>query len=203
LSATSPNQTRNRIRSGCRLLVLALTLAAWSLELRAQSMTVRTVGDMLHLRVSGLGLIEGRVADHLRDGRAVRVDFVLAILERASGRLIAQATQSFNVSFDIWEQRYAVTRLGTPPRSVSHLTSKDAESWCVDNITVPRSALGRVGRDMPFWVRLEFRVPDPMPAAGADEDSTFTLGRLITVLSRRRQDQGAVRSIEGGPFRLN
>jgi len=183
------------------LIVVALTL--WPLELRAQSLTVRAVGDMLHLRASGLGLIEDRVAEHLRDGRAVRVDFSIAILEKARGRLIAQATQSFNVSFDIWEQRYAVTRLGSMPRSVSHLTSRDAESWCVDNITVPLSALGRMGRDVPFWVRLDYRVPNPMPAPTADEDSTFTLGRLITVLSRRRQDQDAAGTIEGGPFRLN
>jgi hypothetical protein len=191
------------IAASFRLLVLALALTASTLELHAQSLTVRAVGDMLHLRASGLGLIEARVADHLRDGRAVRVDFAVAVLEKTGGRLIAQATQSFNLSFDIWEQRYAVTKLGATPRSVSHLTARDAESWCVDNVTVPLSAMGRFGRDMPFWVRLEFRVPDPMPVANADDDSTFTLGRLINVLSRRRQDQGAERAIEGGPFRLN
>ena len=178
------------------------TLILWPLALHAQSLTVRAVGDMLHLRTPALGLIEGRVADHLRDGRAVRVDFALEILEKDGGRLIAQATESVNISFDIWEQRYAVTRLGPMPRSVSHLTSKDAESWCVDNITVPLSTLGRFGRDVPFWVRLGFRAHDPMSAAKNDEDSTFTLGRLINVLSRRRQDQDAARTIEGGPYRL-
>ena len=191
------------IGCGGRRLALVLALAAWPIALHAQSITVRAAGDMLHLRASGLGLIEARVADHLRDGRAVRVDFAVAILEKAGGRLIAQVTQSFNLSFDIWEQRYAVTKLGATPRSVSHLTARDAESWCVDNVTVPLSAMGRIGRDMPFWVRLEFRVPDPMPVANADDDSTFTLGRLINVLSRRRQDQEAGRAIEGGPFRLN
>jgi hypothetical protein len=191
------------IAASFRLLVLAVALTASTLELHAQSLTARAVGDMLHLRASGLGLIEARVADHLRDGRAVRVDFAVAVLEKAGGRSIAQASQSFNLSFDIWEQRYAVTNLGATPRSVSHLTARDAESWCVDNVTVPLSAMGRFGRDMPFWVRLEFRVPDPMPVANADDDSTFTLGRLINVLSRRRQDQGAERAIEGGPFRLN
>ena len=191
------------IAASFRLLVLALALTASTLELHAQSLTARAVGDMLHLRASGLGLIEARVADHLRDGRAVRVDFAVAVLEKTGGRLIAQATQSFNLSFDIWEQRYAVTKLGATPRSVSHLTARDAESWCVDNVTVPLSAMGRIGRDMPFWVRLEYRVPDPMPVANADDDSTFTLGRLINVLSRRRQDQDAARAIEGGPFRLN
>ena len=107
------------IAASFRLLVLALTLTVSTLELHAQSLTVRVVGDMLHLRASGLGLIEARVADHLRDGRAVRVGFAVAVLEKAGGRSIAQATQSFNLSFDIWEQRYAVTKPGATPRSVS------------------------------------------------------------------------------------
>jgi len=192
----------NRLHLACRLWLLVLALTAWPDDLRAQSLTIRAVGDMLHVRAAALGMIEGRVADHLRDGRAVRVDFALAVLENAGGRVIAQGTQSFNLSFDIWEQRYAVTRVGTTPRSVSHLTSKDAESWCIDNITVPLATLGRFARDSPFWVRLDFHVHDPTPPANDDDNSTFTLGRLINVLSRRRQDQELARTIEGGPYRL-
>lgn len=192
----------HRLHPAWRVWLPVLALTAWPVDLRAQSLTVRAVGDMLHVRASALGLIEGRVAGHLRDGRAVRVDFALAVLANAGGRVVAQGTQSFNLSFDIWEQRYAVTRVGTTPRSVSHLTSKDAENWCIDNITVPLATLGRFVRDTPFWVRLEFRVHDPTPPANDDENSTFTLGRLINVLSRRRQDQELARTIEGGPYRL-
>ncbi len=132
----------------------------------------------------------------------MRVDFDLAVLEKPRGATITRVQQSFNLSFDLWEQRYAVTRIGPMPRSISHLTARAAEEWCLDNVTVAVTSLGRIGRDMPFWVRVDYRVPDQTtPAAGA-EDSTFTLQTLIDVLSRRRESQDRAKSIEAGPFRI-
>jgi hypothetical protein len=186
-----------------RLGLLMFVLIASPLALIAQSLTVRAVGDMLHVRSGGLGMIEGPVLDHLKDGRSVRVDVEVTILDKPKGRAITQERQSFNLSFDLWEQRLAVTRSGTAPRSVSHLTSKDAEAWCLDNVTVPVNALGRFGRDVPFWVRVDYRVQDQTPASSPEDDSTFTLRRLIDVLSRRRQDQDSGKSTEAGPFRLS
>ena len=124
------------------------------------------------------------------------------MLERAQGSSVAKAQHSFNLSFDLWEQRYAVTRVGNQPRSISHLTARAAESWCLDNITVPLTALGRFARDTPFWVRLQYRVQDRTSSTDPDE-SAFTLRTLIDVLSRRRQDQEQAKSLEAGPFRLS
>jgi hypothetical protein len=164
-------------------------------------LTVRTVADALHVRVSGLGLIAGPVLDRLQDGRSVRIDFELIVLEKPNGAVVTRAQQSFNLSFDLWEQRFAVTRIGSMPRSISHLTARAAEDWCLDNVTVPLAAIGRVGRDTPFWVRVEYRVPNRTAAPETDE-STFTLQTLIDVLSRRREDQDRTKSVEAGPFRL-
>jgi len=61
--------------------------------------------------------------------------------------------------------------------------------------------LGRTGRDTPFWVRVEYRIPERSANAPA-EDSTFTLHTLIDVLSRRREDENKAKSVEAGPFRL-
>ena len=130
------------------------------LSLRAQTLTVRAVSDALHVRASGLGFITGPVLARLQDGRSVRVDFELTVLEKPNGATITTAQQSFNLSFDLWEQRFAVTRIGPMPRSISHLTARAAEAWCLDNVTVPLTALGRIGRDTPFWVRVDYRVQD-------------------------------------------
>jgi hypothetical protein len=164
--------------------------------------TVRTVSNELHVRGSGLGFITGPVLERLQDGRSVRIDFELIVLEKPQGSVVTKTQQSFNVSFDLWEQRFAVTRLGSMPRSISHLTARAAEDWCLDNVTVPLAALGRLGRDTPFWVRVDYRVPDPTSTADP-EDSTFTLQTLIDVLSRRREDQDRAKSVEAGPFRLS
>ncbi len=74
----------------------------------------------------------------------MRVDFELTVLEKPNGALITRTQQSFNLSFDLWEQRFAVTRIGPMPRSISHLTARAAEDWCLDNVTVPLASLGRI-----------------------------------------------------------
>jgi len=181
--------------------LIALVLVTSPLRLMGQSMTVRAVGDALHVRVPGLTFIEGLVSERLQDGRAVRIDFELSVLDKSQGSTVARAQHSFNLSFDLWEQRFAVTRIGQAPRSLSHLTRRAAEDWCLDNVTVPLTAMGRFARDTAFWVRIEYRVQNR--AAGSAEESTFTLQTLIDVLSRRREDQEQGKSMEAGPFRLN
>jgi hypothetical protein len=179
-----------------------MTAALLAAPLWAQSWTVQVAGDALHLRGSGLRLIDGVVADHLKEGRAVGVEVTLVVLEKPGGATITQTRQAFNLSFDLWEQRYAVSRAGTPPRSISHLTARDAEGWVLENASVTVAALGRAGRDLPFWIRLTYRVQDRVTAANPEDDSPFTLQTLIDVLSRRRPDAATGRSFELGPFRL-
>jgi len=189
--------TRRAVR-GLAALALVCVLPP---PLAAQSLTVRAAGDMLQVRGTGLRLIEGAVAGHLKDGRSVRVDFEMTILDKPQGAAVTQARQLFTISYDLWEQRYAVTRSGAPARSISHLLARDAESWCLENIALPLTALGRFARDLPFWIRLDFRVQDQAPTA-ADAQSPFELRTLIDVFSRRRQDEPQGRTLETGPFRV-
>ena len=163
---------------------------------------MRVVSNELHVRSSELGFIGGKVLERLQDGRSVRIDFELTVLEKPQGATVTRVQQSFNLSFDLWEQRYSVTRAGSTPRSISHLTARAAEDWCLDNVTVPLPSLTRIGRDTPFWVRVHYQVLDRAPAADGAE-STFTLQTLIDVLSRRREDENRGKSVEAGPFRLS
>ena len=182
--------------------MIAVAIVTSAVLVAGQSLTVRAMDGALHVRIPQLGFIEGPVSERLQDGRSVRIDFELTVLEKPQGPSIAKAQHSFNVSFDLWEQRFAVTRIGTPPRSISHLTARAAESWCLDNVTVPLTALGRFTHDVPFWVRLEYRAQNRDPASN-ENDSTFTLQTLIDVLSRKRANQEQGKSLEAGPFRLN
>ena len=165
-----------------------------------QAMTVRTTGGVLRVAAPGFDVLEGTVLERLRDGRSVRLDFNLAVLAQSAGPAIAETRQSFNLSFDLWEERFAVTRIGTPKRSVSHLNQKAAEMWCLDSLTIPIAELARLG-SAPFWVRLAYRVPDP--AAPTTPDDAFTLQRLIETLGRKPRDGRLGRSMEAGPFHLS
>ncbi|MEO7191575.1 MAG: hypothetical protein ABI051_11020 [Vicinamibacterales bacterium] len=178
------------------LLVLAAPL--WS-----QSTTVRAAADALTVQSPALRFIEGPVLARLRDGRSVQVMFEFNVLARQSGPTLAQSRQTFNLSFDLWEERVAASRAGNPPRSISHLSPRAAEAWCLDNLAVPLRDLARIGRDTPFWIRLAYQVHNPTAEPPGDREGAFTLGTLIDVLSRRRQDGELRKSLEAGPFRLS
>lgn len=181
----------------------ALAVLAWpSVRLSAQSVTVRRVGDAVTVLAPGFGFIKGEPLVRLKDGRSVRVDLVLAVLPRRGGPAVAESRQVFVLSYDLWEERFAVTQAGDPSHSISHLTPAGAEAWCLERLAVPVSALGRLGRDLPFWIRLEYRVPDGTGTPAPDNGAGFTLQGLIDALSRRRDAGPLTHAIEAGPFRL-
>lgn len=187
-----------------RAALLAFVLLAPALgTVSAQSISVKVVAGELHVQAPAFGFIEGPVLNQLREGRSVRVDLELSVLERPGGPTLTHARHSFALSFDLWEERFAVTRLGTPARSVSHLSAKNAEGWCLDAVTIPAAALGRLGRDTPFWIRLAYRVPSAAPAPGPNGDERLTLATLIDRLSRRGGDGQPGKSVDAGPFRLS
>jgi hypothetical protein len=105
------------------------------------------------------------------------------------------------LSYDLWEERIAVSAVDARPQSVSHLTLAAAEAWCVEQLAIPLKALGALGRDLPFWIRLEYRMLDG-DGASDPTDSGYTLQALIEALSRRRKTESAPPPLEGGPFKL-
>ena len=133
----------------------------------------------------------------------MRVDLGLVILAKAGGPGVAEGRQTFLLSYDLWDERLAVTRAGTPPQSAAYLTTAAAEAWCLDRVTVPVGALGSLGRDLPFWIRLEYHILDSEPPGADNGAGGDTLQGLIEALSRRRKAQEWTHAIEAGPFRLS
>lgn len=184
-----------------RLLLALVVLASPAARLSIQVMTAKPAGEVLHITAPGFTFLEGAVLERLRDGRSARLDFELTVLARPRGSALARDKRSFNVSLDLWEERFSVSKIGTPARSVSHLRAPDAEAWCLENLTVPLSAFARHVRDVPFWVRLEYQVPD-LDAASEQNAEGFTLRSLIDRLSKRPQNLDPGKSLDGGPFQL-
>jgi hypothetical protein len=79
---------------------------------------------------------------------------------------------------------------------------RDAERWCLQNLTMPVSSLG-LGRETPFWIRLSYRVQNVATTTDESPGERFTLSGLIDRLSRRREESDLARSIDAGPFRLS
>ena len=138
-----------------------LALLAWpALRLSAQALTVDTVGDALRIRAPGFSFLKGDPLARLKDGRSVRVELAAMVLPAPGKSPAATARRIFAVSYDFWEERFAVAAVDARSQSVSHLAQAAAEAWCVEQLVIPLSALGSLGRDLPFWIRLEYRMLD-------------------------------------------
>jgi hypothetical protein len=168
----------------------------------AQSVTVERAGEALAVRAPDFDFIRGEPLERLRSGRAVRVDLALDVLPGPGGPIAAQGRETYVLSYDLWEERFAVTRAGSPARSIAYLTASAAEVWCLDHLTIPVSAMGRLARE-PFWIRLGYRILEADAAATDNDNGEFTLRGIIDALSRRRKNEPQAHAMEAGPFRLS
>ena len=185
-----------------RAALVLLALLPWpTVPVSAQALAVDAVGDALKIRAPGFSFLKGDPLARLKDGRAVRVELAALVLPGPGKSPTSATRRTYSLSYDLWEERFAVTAVDAQPQSVSHLTLAAAEAWCVEQLTIPLRAFGTLGRDLPFWIRLEYRMLDgdasPDPA-----DSGYTLQALIEALSRRRKTESAPPPLEAGPFRL-
>jgi hypothetical protein len=195
---------RLRKSVGARLCAVAaalfLCLAAWAMALSNEDLLITPGPDALHLSAPRLHFLVGQSLSHLHDGISVPFDFQVTLFSGNRERPIWRSVDRFVVSYDLWEERFAVSRLSNGRRSVSHLLPAAAERWCFEQISVPT---GGVARDTPLWLRLEIRSEDQKdgPPIVADNEG-ISIASLIEVFSRpvRRQQQRWL--IDNGPFRL-
>ena len=178
-------------------------MLAWPAgRLSAQTLTIDVVGEALKIRAPGFSFLKGDPLARLKDGRSVRVELAAMVLP-APGKSPA-ATSATDLRVELRSLGGTIRRddaVDARSRSVSHLTMAAAEAWCVEQLAIPVSALGALGRDLPFWIRLEYRVLDGDGTSDA-EDSGYTLQALIDALSRRRKTESSPHALEAGPFRL-
>jgi hypothetical protein len=190
-------------------VVALLALLAWpAARVSAQTLTIDAVGDALKIRASGFSFLKGSPVARLKDGRSVRVEVAAMVLPGPGKEPAATTRRIFALSYDLWEERFAVTTVGARSQSVSHLALAAAEAWCLEQLAIPLSALRALGGDVPFWVRLEYRILDGEGASDSP-DAGYTLQALIDLLSRRRKSdssssepaESSPRALEGGPFK--
>ena len=194
-TAALPGATLRRASAA----VLALVL--WPAERSsAQALTVDAVGEALRIRAPGFSFLKGDLLTRVRDGRSVRVELAALVLPGPGKPPAAAARRVFALSYDLREERFAVKMLDARAQSVSHLAVAAAEAWCVEQLVIPLSAIGALGRDVPFWIRLEDNVVDG-EATAEGAGAGYTLQGLIDLLSRRRKTDSSSHAIEGGPFR--
>ena len=188
------------VAAAWRIAIVLALVGLPALGASAQSLTFDVLNEAVRIRTPGFSFLKGDPLARLKDGRSVRVELAAMVLPGPGKSPAAITRRIFALSYDLWEERFAVTTVDKRSQSVSHLALAAAEGWCVDQLSIPLNALGTLGRDLPFWIRLEYRIVDgdaPDPA-----ESGYTLQGLIDALSRRHKPDSSTHALEAGPFRL-
>jgi hypothetical protein len=166
-------------------------------------MTVRLDGDYLRIALPHLDFLQGKALSRLKDGASVAfIGQVTITTSQNSLTPVARSVARFALSYDIWEERFSITKIGQnfdARRSVSHLSEQSAQSWCIDNLTLGRSQLPA---DKEFWVQLDLRTEDPRDQTGVVGDPGISITRLIEIFSRPARDEKSRWISSSGPFRL-
>ena len=177
-----------------------VSVAVFAMAVSSSELVLAPAGDGLLVSAPRLHFLTGASLSHLHDGLSVPFDFQVTLLSGSAQTPIWRSFERFVVSYDLWEERFAVTRVTDPRRTVSHLQAPDAERWCFEQLAVPTSGLAREDR---LWLRVEIRSEDQKdgpPLLGPGQG--ISIAGLIDLFSRpvRRQQQRWL--LESGPFRL-
>jgi hypothetical protein len=169
--------------------------------LHAQIPTLEVTREESHLRVAApqLHFLEGKSLEKLHNGAPVTYVFEVTLGSDQSDKTLAHLRERFIISFDLWEERFAVVQAAPPGRAGSHFTAAAAESWCLSNIQIPVPPLTP---EKTFVIKLECWAEEGAGANVGDSDSGLTLSGLIDVFSRKGRDTQTRWEAASGLLRL-
>jgi hypothetical protein len=189
-----------RILTAAGLLGVLLSANLGALE----SLFVHLDGDYLRVSIPHIDFLKGKPLERLRDGASVAfIGQVTITTSPNSLSPVARAVARFALSYDIWEERFSVTKIGQSPGSrwsQAHLSAQQAENWCVDNLMIDRS---QVPTDREFFVQLDLRAEDPKDQQGVIGDPGINFTRLIEIFGRAPRSPQERLLFNSGPLRFN
>jgi hypothetical protein len=184
-------------------LAAAGCCCAYALAVSAGPLAARLDGDYLRITAPHLDFLSGKPLERLKDGQSVAFIGQLTITSAPSSMVTeARSVARFALSYDIWEERFSVTKIGERPEarhSVSHLSVAQAENWCLDNLAIDRS---QIPSEQPFYVQLDLRAEDPRDQLGIIGDPGINITRLIEIFGRPARGSQPRWSLSNGPYRL-
>lgn len=191
-----PKAVRTLLVCLCFSFALA-ALPLIAMTVSSQGLLVRRVAGDIHVSAPSLHFLTGKSLARLHDGAAVPFDFQLVITSGGKNNVVARALERFTVSYDVWEEKFSVVRMSDRRRSSLRMPASGAESWCLDHIVIPATA---VPPGEQLWARLEIRSVETKEPP--DAGSGINLATLIEIFSRPTRPQQDRWSVESAPFQL-
>lgn len=178
----------------------AMLLAACAVAF-AQDVQVQLDVDRLQISAPGFHFISGKSLDQLRNGASVAYDIQVSVLTDSRQLVLRRSFERFILSYDVWEERFSVTRLRSARSSASRLTAAGAEAWCVEKFSLLTSGLP-VDRNL--WVRIDIKAGEGRRGQLLETgDDGFSLASLIDLFSKpgKPRSDSQFRA-ESAPFRI-
>ena len=175
-----------------------LALALLPLAAAVEDLLPRVGEDYLRVRAPGLHILEGDALKRLKDGSAVAYNFQLSLLGYPNQKLERRALQRFVVSYDLWEEKFAVVTTTGSRQTVSHLSADAVEKWCLETLTLPTDGIDAGEK---FWLNLEIRAEERAHDALIEGDG-LSLRTLVEIFSRPPGGRQQTWKVQSGPFQL-
>jgi hypothetical protein len=154
-------------------------------------------GDNLIVSAPQLHFISGKAMERLKNGTTITYVVSLSIARGNSKKQTFQIHNKFMISYDLWEEKYSVTRVADG-NTTSRLTSVMAEAWCLGNMPIPARS---VPEREPFMIRLECSIQGDSEKQPS-ETSGQIFANLIEIFGRKKEDAPQRWETVAGPFRL-
>jgi hypothetical protein len=165
----------------------------------AEPLGVTFDGDNLHVAPAGLHFLTGKPLTRLKDADTVTFLSQITLYSDERGTIFRRVPERVVVSYDLWEERFAVTIPGASKRSMSHLTADQAESFALENLAI--SALG-LAPNRPFWLRFELRAASQKELSRVVGETGISLSGLVEIFSRKPGADDPYWTRSAGPLRL-
>ena len=169
------------------------------MSVSTEDLFVRRSGDVIHVLAPRLHFLTGTALQRLHDGATVPFDFQLTISAGVKGNVVGRSLARYMLSYDVWEEKFKVVRLGNFGKFGSHLSATAAEAWCLQNTFL---SVGALPTDKPLWARLEVRSVETREQAALSADQGISITTLIELFSHPIRPQQDHWTLESAPFRL-
>jgi hypothetical protein len=163
----------------------------------AEQLTLDLHGDLLFASARKLDLIHPRLLSQLKQGATVAFDFQLALWVGDRSAVSRRAFERFVVSYDLWEERFAVTTLRKPQARATGLLAANVGTWCLQNLGLPSPKLAPADR---LWVRLDVRAVENRRDVDLSSEDGLSLTSLIEVFSKGAKSGESRWILESGPI---
>jgi hypothetical protein len=190
--------------------LLIAFLSGMALAMFAEDLILTTKDNRLELSAPHVHFLTGAPLARLRNAAEVPFDFQVTLWSGSRDHVLRRTADRFVVSFDIWEQSFAISKLQGPRRSTAHLSAQAAEAWCWQQLSNDMDIHigdGALTGSERLWARVDIRAQ--APAKSGDlfgrgiSDSGISLSSLIEIFSRPAQAQQPHWTAEAGPITVD